>query len=92
MTDKEKVFKDIGYCDFIEVEQDNLYRTKDYIITQKLSFTSDKDAVAVLISRDTFFRRTALRDKQYEYLCSFRKGNINGKRLKSSLSTRKVVF
>lgn len=66
---------------------DNVYRTKNYIITQTLSKTSLFDEHTNLISYDVFYERNSFRDNIYNKMFSKRE-NINGKRISCSLTTR----
>ena len=88
--DLEAVSKQVGPCDFIIGNIDNIYRTKNYIIVQKLS-VSDFNGEAQLMSSDTFYRRTQLRDMQYEKIFACRGRKINGKRLVANIAVRKLA-
>ncbi len=88
--DLEEVSKQVGPCDFIIGNIDNIYRTKNYIIAQKLS-VRDFNGESQLMSSDTFYRRTQLRDMQYEKIFEFRGRKINGKRLVVNIAVRKLV-
>lgn len=79
-----------GSIDFMN-NATNLYRTKDYIVRQKLSITESTVKMPMVISVDTYFKRTKERDEQYEYLLISRKDLINGKRVKASAYTRFYV-
>ena len=68
----------------------NVYRTEKYIIRQVISLKCDLVEGANLCSYDTFFLRTAVRDAEYERIFQDRR-RINGKRLATSLATRKYV-
>ena len=67
-----------------------VYRTKDFIIVQKLSI-KDINGEAQLMSSDTFYRRTQLRDMQYEKIFEFRGKKLNGKRLVANIAVRKLA-
>lgn len=69
---------------------DNIYRTKNYIVTQSLGLQHDQVENNIVISYDTYYKRTRLRDQQYELLFSD-KVHINGKRLPSVTYTRKYI-
>lgn len=71
-------------------DADNVYRTKNYIISQLLVIDRNLDNDNHIISQDTFYVRTRKRDKQYEAIFSD-KPNINGKRLPCTMCTRKYV-
>lgn len=69
---------------------DNVYRTKNYIVKQVLSLETPIVEDNGIMSYDTFYKRTAMRDKQYEVVFSDRK-RINGKRLPSTMFSRKYI-
>lgn len=70
---------------------DNVYRTSEYIVRQEISVTTDEIMIGMILSTDTYFERTAERDIAYETIFSYRGDKIDGKRMKSKLSTRKYV-
>ena len=76
-------------CDFLE-DATNIYRTKNYIVKQCIDIQTHYELNNVIASQDTFYRRTKARDKTYEK-CFIDKQNINGKRLKTSMSSRTYV-
>ena len=45
----------------------NVYRTKKYIVKQRIDIEVDMEDDNVLISYDTYYVRTQKRDKEYEY-------------------------
>lgn len=69
---------------------DNVYRTKNYIVKQVLSLETPIVEDNGIMSYDTFYKRTVMRDKQYEVVFSDRK-RINGKRLPSTMFSRKYI-
>ena len=73
------------------LEAANVYRTRYYIVEQILSVQDDNVESAELCSHDTFIRRTKKRDAQYEKLFCGRK-RIDGKRLPTTMSSRKYVY
>ena len=75
--------------DFLE-NADNVYRTRCFIVKQEMEVAKSEVYNNVVISHDTFYLRTYERDVQYEKAFS-KKGNINGKRLPSSTTTRKYI-
>lgn len=90
MKTKSVEFK-LSEIDFIQ-DAGNFYRTKDFIVAQKLDFIYDcKTLILHCCSHDVFYKRTPLRDAQYLYLFSDRKARINGKRVKSTYYIRKYV-
>ena len=77
--------------DFIE-NADNVYRTEDYIVKQLLHTVWDEEKLIQMMgSEDTFYKRTKLRDSEYELIFMARGKDINGKRIHSSFYTRKYV-
>ena len=88
--DLEQVSKLVGPCDFIVGNIDNIYRTKDFIIVQKLA-VRELNGEAQLMSSDTFYRRNQLRDMQYEKIFASRGRKINGKRLVANIAVRKLA-
>lgn len=75
--------------DFI-IDADNVYRTKNYIIKQILVVDNKPVEENSIMSYDTFYKRNKKRDKQYEIVFSD-KTHINGKRLPSTMCSRKYV-
>ena len=72
------------------IDSTNVYRTKHYIIKQSIDIQYDNTENNSIVSHDTFYKRTKNRDKQFEYFFRERK-NINGKRLPSTMHTRRLV-
>lgn len=79
----------VGFVDELELAS-NAYRTKDYIVTQRIIFRNNKVDGAMIISIDTFYKRTKERDSIYEKTFESRI-NVNGKRLHSTMSARSYV-
>lgn len=69
---------------------DNVYRTKDYIVKQNLFVVVNLENNNSILSIDTYFRRTLLRDAEYLLLYKDRK-NIDGKRLPSNTYIRTYI-
>ena len=68
----------------------NVYRTKYFIVAQDLKVQLSEEKDNQMFSYDTYYRRTLARD--FEYVNTFiDKDNINGKRLPSTVYTRKYV-
>ncbi|HCY49202.1 MAG TPA: hypothetical protein DHU79_02955 [Clostridiales bacterium] len=77
--------------DFI-LYADNVYRTKEFIVKQQLSIIrKDGYEVPVLLSTDTFYKRTKYRDYQYDIMYDDRE-IPEGKRLPSTSYTRKYIY
>ncbi|MCM1368211.1 MAG: hypothetical protein NC184_05345 [Roseburia sp.] len=72
------------------VNADNVYRTRDYIVRQIIGVNHDAEMDNDIFSQDTFFARTPARDRQYEAIFA-RRFNIDGKRMKSTMYSRKYV-
>ena len=75
--------------DFI-IDADNVYRTRNYIVKQVLSLEMPTVEDNGIKSYDTFYKRTSIRDKQYNLIFRDRK-SINGKRLPSTMYARKYI-
>lgn len=69
---------------------DNVYRTKNYIIKQVIFLDKSLSENNSITSFDTFYLRNRKRDCQYESVFAD-KSNINGKRLPSTMCSRKYV-
>lgn len=69
----------------------NVYRTKQYIVKQILGIQYSQEENNVVFSRDTYYRRTPERDKEYEILFCLRR-NIDGKRLPSTMYARIYII
>ncbi len=65
----------------------NVYRTRHFIVQQRLFVLYDKKEANALISRDTYFKRNKRRDAMYEILYTERE-NVDGKRLPSTTYIR----
>lgn len=76
--------------DFIVACPDNVYRTKNYIVTQDLQYKDNVIFDNVLLSHDTYYKRTKKRDSEYITLFSD-KERIDGKRIPSTSYTRKYI-
>lgn len=74
---------------FLEIVT-NVYRTKDYIVEQRIGVKYDFFENDILFSHDTYFKRNKARDKEYEKRNEGKK-NINGKRFKTSMYERTYV-
>lgn len=74
---------------FLEIVT-NVYRTKDYIVEQRIGVKYDFFENDIIFSHDTFYKRTKVRDKDYERKYGY-KNNIDGKRFKTSMYERTYV-
>lgn len=70
--------------------QDNVYRTKHYIVSQKISIVKNKYGDCYSVSNDRFYVRNEKRDYLYETIF-LGKTNINGRRLPTLVSTRNYI-
>lgn len=70
---------------------DNVYRTKNFIVKQMLVIQESEGEDNLLISYDTYYRRTTKRDLAYN-MAFMDKSNIEGRRLPSSTYARTYVF
>lgn len=75
--------------DFVK-DATNVYRTENYIVKQRIVLESDVEEGENLCSYDTFYSRTAKRDAEYVAIFASRR-KVNGKRMRTSLSTRRYV-
>lgn len=81
---------DIRIPDFAATFSDNIYRTKNHIVTQHMKYEKSDIYDNALISHDTYYRRTPKRDSEYKMLFEY-KDNIDGKRIPSMAYTRKYI-
>lgn len=72
-------------------EADNVYRTKDYIVCQKVSLSRSGKGNTIIMSDDTYLLRNKKRDADYEFVYRVRGKNINGKRMRSGTYIRKYI-
>ena len=78
-----------SFLDELELAS-NAYRTKEYIVTQRITFRSNKTEGTMVLSVDTFYKRTKEREVIYERLFGQRY-DIDGKRVKTTMSSRSYV-
>ena len=69
---------------------ENGYRTRDYIVKQELYLIVNAEQNNAVLSVDTYYRRTVLRDSKYLLLYKDRK-HIDGKRLPSNTYIRTYI-
>ena len=69
----------------------NVYRTKNFIVKQEIAIGCDSVGMSAVLSRDTFYARTTVRDMEYEAYF-LRRRYINGKRLPSTIYSRKYIY
>lgn len=71
---------------------DNVYRTENYIVKQKVTLMANRSSgKVVLMSDDTYYLRTAKRDREYEFVFANRQGSIDGRRIASGVYTRTYI-
>ena len=75
--------------DFL-IDADNVYRTKSYIVKQVIQIIENDIEDNVIVSHDTYYRRTTARDLAYN-MAFMDKTKINGKRLPSTQYTRRYI-
>lgn len=76
---------DIDDVDFLD-NATNVYRTDEFIVNQHICFASDGFGTMRILSDDTYYSRTKLRDLLYEKLFE-----NDGKRLRSSMFVRTYI-
>lgn len=86
MIKKAYEFEDIASIDFLQ-NADNVYRTSEFIVKQKISLSWNDKCEVHTVSDDTYFVRTPKRDAQFENIFSIRE-NVDGRRVKSGAYTR----
>jgi len=69
----------------------NIYRTEKFIVKQTISISNVMDGNTVMISEDVYYLRTPVRDKIFEKIFISVRENIDGKRIKTALHTRRYV-
>ena len=65
----------------------NVYRTRGYIVKQCVAFSYDEVYGTYLMSRDTYYRCTPKRDREFEAAFADRK-NVNGKHIPTAMYAR----
>ena len=64
---------------------DNVYRTRDYIVVQRISIVYDGMEDPETVSRDVYYRRTRKR------ALGRKRRNLDGKRLSATMHTRRYI-
>ena len=75
--------------DFVE-NATNVYRTSEFIVLQIMEFRNHSERGVAFVSHDTYYLRTPERDAEYE-LMFFMRDHIDGRRLPSTMYTRKYI-
>ena len=68
----------------------NVYRTRHYIVFQQVGICDDAEEGTFLYSYDSYYRRTAKNDREYEGVFKARY-NVDGMRIPVSTYGRKYV-
>lgn len=77
---------DVDDVDFVNEDTTNVYRTEEFIVSQHICFSSDGLGTTRILSEDTYYSRTKLRDLLYEKLFE-----NDGRRLHSSMFVRTYI-
>ncbi len=80
----------MNYVPDFMVDAMNVYRTRDYIVKQVLGVKYSDVENNMVLSHDTFYRRTKKRDREYERIFWERK-NLDGKRIPSTMYARTYI-
>lgn len=86
---KHAVVKPVCDIDFLQ-NADNVYRTPDYIVKQKISLCTNNLGDVHSVSDDTYYFRTSERDIDYEFVFHSR-NNLDGKRIKTRTYLRTYI-
>ena len=78
----------MSYIPEFMINADNVYRTNEFIVRQSIIVQADKIENTAIISYDTYYRRTRVRDFEYEVIFAERQ-DIEGKRLPSNMYVRR---
>ena len=68
----------------------NAYRTKNYIVTQRIMFRQTEADGSMIMSVEVFYKRNQERDTIFEKVFENRV-NVDGRRLHSTMYTRSYV-
>ena len=68
----------------------NAYRTKNYIVTQRIAFRQTETDGSMIMSMEVFYKRNQERDKIYEKVFENRV-KVDGRRLHTTMYTRSYV-
>ena len=86
MMSKEKLAEKLWNMEFLH-HADNIYRTHDFIVSQRISLVVSKKGDAYTKSEDHYYARNAKRDADYDFACQLRE-NHEGSRIKASVYIR----
>ena len=76
---------DLDDVDFLD-NATNVYRTEEFIVSQHITFCSDGLGSTRILSEDTYYSRTKLRDLLYDKLFE-----NDGKRIHSAMYVRTYI-
>ena len=68
----------------------NAYRTKNYIVTQRIMFRQTETDGSMIMSVEVLYKRNQERDTIFEKVFE-KRVNVNGRRLHSTMYTRSYV-
>lgn len=68
----------------------NVYRTKNFVVSQEIYFDNVLDGTTMLFSKDTYYLRNRKIDKEYEKTYKDR-DNVNGKRIHVNIYIRSYI-
>lgn len=76
--------------DFLQ-NADNVYRTENYIIKQKVHICRNSAKEVQIMSEDTYYLRTFKRDCEYESVFRAERSNLDGKRFPTTMHIKRYV-
>ena len=79
----------LSFVDELELAN-NAYRTKNYIVTQRILFRQTETDGSMIMSVEVFYKRNQERDTIFEKVFENRV-NVDGRRLHSTMYTRSYV-
>ena len=79
----------LSFVDELELAS-NAYRTKNYIVTQRIMFRQTEADGSMIMSIEAFYKRNQERDTIFEKVFENRI-NIDGRRLHSTMYTRSYI-
>ena len=72
------------------IEASNVYRTKHFIVRQRLAYSKSELFGGLICSHDTYYLRTHERDLEYEDFF-FDRLDLDGKRIPALMYSRKYI-
>lgn len=79
----------LSFVDELELAN-NAYRTKNYIVTQRIMFRQTEADGSMIMSIEAFYKRNQERDTIFEKVFENRI-NVDGRRLHSTMYTRSYI-